>query len=1067
MAHKPIFLCQLFVKFCDFNIFLLILIVFLQALVGFKTTFAACPSANFIIGRGFPSGSNNSGSTVGDFNNDGKVDVAVINSLGFNSVIAVTLGNGDGTFQAPITTPMEPNGVRLATGDFNQDNKLDLAVALSSAGAVGIMLGNGNGTFGFTDLYTAQPGTSRLAVKDFNGDGRLDIAASNFSTQSFSIFFGNANGTFGNATNYTNIPQIGGIASADFDQDGDNDLVIAYGDNDIFNPGTRFQYRQNNGSGTFSFVSERTNLLTFKAEIVADDINGDSVPDVILGGSWLNDLAQRVARLYAFRTQISGGQVSFVTTGERIWGLTLQTVVTDIAINDVNGDGQKDIVAPNFYNGNVSVIVTGANGTLGPSVNYYAGNGPQNVHLGDLNNDAKPDIIVSNTSANQFNVLMNRGLGRFAGASSISTVTWTQGNEGGSGSGSENGAIFFANINNDSFLDVFQYTAVGAYGEPVCSALGNIVGTFNSQCISGFTNNQVVFLAGTIGDFNNDGINDFLNGTFGGFDPPAFLRPMLGNGNGGFTSTETYFQLPGLPTWVVAGDFNNDARLDAVAAIRDTNQIAFLRGNGQASFNTAVMTSVGTQPVYAVAFDFNSDSNLDLATANRGSSNVSVLLGNGNGTFAAAVNYPVGTNPKHISLADVNGDGRADILTANSGSANVSILPGNADGTFGLGNSVTVGNSAYSTAVADYNNDGLLDIATANRGSASNSISINMGTGSGTFGQPSHITYGMHEPVWVLARDVNFDSRPDLIVAHRLSNQLNVLVNSCEAFNFTRRVHLDFDGDGRSDQAVYRSSEGNWYINRSSFGFQARSWGLSSDIPTPADFDGDQIADIAVWRPAPATQAAFYILKSSTNTVGIEAFGQTGDNPALVADYDGDGKADPAVYREGSQSNFFFRGSLNNPNGNTTYIPWGTTGDKPASGDYNGDGKNDFAIYRNGQWWILQIGSAAVQVLNWGIAGDKLVQADYDGDGKTDLAVFRPSDGNWYILQSSNNQPKYQQWGLSSDVLVPADYDGDGKTDTAIFRNGNWYVLLSSRGSIQYAYFGLSTDTPVASAFVQ
>ena len=280
--------------------------------------------------------------------------------------------------------------------------------------------------------------------------------------------------------------------------------------------------------------------------------------------------------------------------------------------------------------------------------------------------------------------------------------------------------------------------------------------------------------------------------------------------------------------------------------------------------------------------------------------------------------------------------------------------------------------------------------------------------------------------------------------------------------------NFDYDRDGAADISVYRPSEGNWYVLGSSAGsFYGVKWGIAADELAPADYDGDLKTDFAVWRAGPSAQ--LYVLNSFNNTVRIDQFGQTGDDPSVIADYDGDGKADPAVYRPGAapgqQSYFYYRGSINNPTGNTTYVPWGTNGDVAVRGDYNGDGRFDPTVFRpaNGLWFSLNLVNNANTTTQWGLSTDKLVPADYNGDGKTDLAVFR--NGIWYILQSNTGLAQYAYWGLSTDKLVPSDYDGDGQADVAVYRDGTWYIQQSTGGNSTVS-FGLPTDIPTPIAYM-
>jgi spore coat protein A len=270
-----------------------------------------------------------------------------------------------------------------------------------------------------------------------------------------------------------------------------------------------------------------------------------------------------------------------------------------------------------------------------------------------------------------------------------------------------------------------------------------------------------------------------------------------------------------------------------------------------------------------------------------------------------------------------------------------------------------------------------------------------------------------------------------------------------------------------------------WYTSVNGSGaVSIQQWGdAATDFIVTGDFDGDGKSDLTVWREAPATQAAFYIFQSSTNTVRAELFGQTGDDPAVIGDYDGDGKADPAVFRcppvasPAAQCYFYYRGSVANPGGITTYVPWGFGNDGglfPLVGDFDGDGKNDYCLQRTnpsiagkGQFVLLKSNGFGVEYIDWGNDTDFLIPGDYDGDGKSDFCVRRTVGGarQHWILTRTGAQSMVT-WGITGDVSVPGDYDGDGKTDVAVWRpstdaNANFfYVLRSSDGALQAFEWG-------------
>ncbi|MEO6394218.1 MAG: S8 family serine peptidase [Pyrinomonadaceae bacterium] len=289
------------------------------------------------------------------------------------------------------------------------------------------------------------------------------------------------------------------------------------------------------------------------------------------------------------------------------------------------------------------------------------------------------------------------------------------------------------------------------------------------------------------------------------------------------------------------------------------------------------------------------------------------------------------------------------------------------------------------------------------------------------------------------------------------------------AYNFAASggpVPSDFDGDRKSDVAVFRPATGSWYLIRSSNQVvNSLQFGANGDRITPADYDGDGKADIAVFRPS---TGAWYAIRSGDNTLLSIGFGLNGDLPN-PSDFDGDGKAEIAVFRPTSGSWYYLKSTTNY--GTFVGVQFGANGDNPVSGDYDGDGKADIAVWRpsSGAWYVLRSSDGGVVGIGFGTNGDKPTVGDFDGDAKADFAVYRPTTGAWYALKSSTNNTTFSSvaFGQAGDIAAPGDFDGDGKTDQAVFRpaTGSWYLLGSTAG-FSGVTFGSNGDTPSESAYI-
>jgi uncharacterized delta-60 repeat protein len=233
----------------------------------------------------------------------------------------------------------------------------------------------------------------------------------------------------------------------------------------------------------------------------------------------------------------------------------------------------------------------------------------------------------------------------------------------------------------------------------------------------------------------------------------------------------------------------------------------------------------------------------------------------------------------------------------------------------------------------------------------------------------------------------------------------------------------DYDGDSVQDLAVFRNDTGDWFTRKNYLNncgpmdcTAQIHFGLAGDVPAPGDFDGDGTTDRAVFRPS---EGNWYILFSSGGWTGLH-FGQNGDLP-VTGDYDDDGKSDVAVARrENGRITWYVLQSSDNQ---FVGIQFGLDSDKAVPADYTGDGKTDICVWRpsDGNWYILS-NYVDFSYLHWGQAGDIPEPADYDSDGKTDVTVFRPSDRGHYARGSRLGNGIGLQDSLTGGIPVASAY---------------------------------------------
>jgi hypothetical protein len=188
-----------------------------------------------------------------------------------------------------------------------------------------------------------------------------------------------------------------------------------------------------------------------------------------------------------------------------------------------------------------------------------------------------------------------------------------------------------------------------------------------------------------------------------------------------------------------------------------------------------------------------------------------------------------------------------------------------------------------------------------------------------------------------------FDATSRLFTIRRSADGSTLAVSIQDGKGKAAIAAADYDGDKRTDPAVWRS--GTWQILLSSRGYAAdfAVFGIMGDVPVPADFDGDSRADLAVFRPS---ENRWYVRNSGNGHVRTFDLGVAGTDLLLPADYTGDGKADVAVYRGGVWH------LIDSETGEHESFQFGFDDGRPVPGDFNRDGQVDFALFRKGTWYV-------------------------------------------------------------------------------------------------------------------
>jgi len=594
------------------------------------------------------------GIVAGDFNDDGKVDLAIANNN--DGTISILYGNGDGTFQPQVAIGVGSEPTSIGTGDFNGDGKTDLIASCVGSGVVSVLLNTGGGTFTRVDTSSGLfgPDTSLVVTSKFTTSGSLDAVISSKIQQQLYLLKGEGNGSFMSPTALVGIGagEIYSLVAADINHDGKTDLGYGSVGPDAF------WVLLGNGSGKFSAPLPSPIFAT--ESIALADINGDGFLDLVTPEESLNSVA----------VVLGNGKGQFgVAKTDNLSGTVYGPNSTVVA--DFNGDGKLDLAVAetNFPTGQVAVSLGNGQGSFGtPVISPLLSEAINNQDLmlsGDFNGDGKPDLIIMDDYSNGFQVLLGNGDGSFQ--------------------------------------------------TPVDTKLNT---TLNFA----------------IGDFNGDGKTDVVVSTFS--NGQELISIYLGKGDGTFTLGAQYTEQYGGP---IVADVNRDGKPDLVFV---GDPVFVMLGNGDGTFQKPITGPVVLAQSYAAVNDFNGDGAPDIAVAT--SSGLAFLKGNGDGTFQSPV-YSDSTTLLccQILAEDVNGDGKLDLV--NNGGSGVLVLLGNGDGTFQLPFAYGVNGQAYTgnILVGDFNSDAIGDIGVVFEDATSGTIDASLYLSSPTIALfPTAINFG-------------------------------------------------------------------------------------------------------------------------------------------------------------------------------------------------------------------------------------------------------------------------------------------------------------------------------------
>jgi hypothetical protein len=536
-----------------------------------------------------------------DVTADGEIDLLVANRD--SDDVSLLVGNGDGTFQPQIRFGVGKSPRTVAVGLLNNDTLPDMVVSCPGDGVFTIRLNLGNRAFGPAQTLEAEGLPTRFVLSDFDRDSELDLAALLFtdtpaeaSLGLVQVFYGEGNGSFEKSRTFSAGSAALDVLAADIDKDNRVDVLTT-----------------EPGRGTISIAYGRTDGFETDERFLTGEL-----PRVVVPGDFNNDadVDLAVANLTSETVTILAGAGDGTFTLLRT--LELDDTPRALAVGDVNNDDDLDLAVTNLNTNRVSIFLGRGDGRfeverkipVRPAGETGRGE-PRSVALADMNGDDDLDLIVGNASADRVAILLGSGNGVFGNATEFFAGAFPL-------------DVHAVDMNGDDFLDIVVANGEdpddpGTSAPRVNVVFGKGDGTLIEDTRTSYATGSLP-RALAIGDLNGDTFPDVVTAHETG--NRVFL---LQGGEDGALVPGRGLPAGTAPNSVDIADVNGDRRPDIIAT-NDNDEVNLLLNRSLLLFAAPVAVSIGDNPIGGIAVDVDADQKPDVVTANRGSNDVSVLL---------------------------------------------------------------------------------------------------------------------------------------------------------------------------------------------------------------------------------------------------------------------------------------------------------------------------------------------------------------------------------------------------------------------------------------------------------